>query len=912
MDIVVLLQTDTALVALCHFLHVVLETLQRGDLVFEDHHAVADDADLGLTGYLTVGDIGAGDHAHIGNADRLTHLGAAENDFLILGSQHTLHSRFNFVYAIVNDAVGAHVYPVTLCHIGGVLIGTDVEAHDDGVGGGGQHNIALRDTANGAVDNLHLNFLVGKLHKGRADCLGRSAHVGLNDDVEFLNAFLDLAEQILQIYLGGGVERIVLRLLTALIRQGSCHSLVLNGVELVTGLRNLGQTDDLNGNGRTCLRDGLTAVVQHSAYTANGGTGDHDIACVQCTVLHDDGGNGAAALIQFRLDHDTLGTAGGIGFQFLHFCHEKHVLKQIVNTHLRQSGNGHADRIAAPFLGNQTVHGQLILNGVGVGGGFIHLIDSNDHVNAGGLGVVDGFNGLGHDTVIGSNHQDSDIGGLGTAGTHGGERLMSGGIQEGNVTAVQVHTVRTDVLGNTAGLAGGYAGVTDGIQKRGLTVVNVAHYAHNGCAGFQILRVLLGFAEQLFFDGNNDFLRYLGTELVGNQVSGIVIDDLIDGGHHAVHHHLLDHLGGGLFQTGCQLAYSDLVGQSDLERHLLQLLQILLTELLHSQTFLIPVLGGTHIPGVLLLQLLLVGRGIGESIGCELIQTLIVLGQIHIGGAGIDDAGVTGSLLFHHRLLGLLRLGRTNRLEGSIVRRCAGIRTLSLGLRVRAGAESALLSLLEAIVRAIVGAAILLEAVVGATVLLEAIARAAVLLEAVISAVCALRILCRASRLCRCRTGSLSRCGRLCFCLGRFLYRSLGLLFFSLGSFLHGSLGLLFFSLRRFLHGNLRLLFFFYFGLRSGLRLLLLHLLAADRSLAAQIAVQILDLILPGQLVKEYIEFIRLKSSHIRLDIDAGILNLRKNLLIFHSQVLRQLIDLEHRCLCHLFFVPCPRWRALS
>ena len=761
------------------------------------------------------------------------------------------------------------------------------------------------------MDYLHLNFLIGKLHKGCANCLGRSAHVGLHDDIQFLNAFLDLAEQILQIHLGGGVERIVLRLLTALIRQSSCHSLILNGVELVTGLRHLGQTNDLNGNGGTGFLDGLTAVVQHSAYTANGGTGNHDIACVERTVLYDDGGNGAAALIQLRLDNDTLGAAGGVGLQFLHLCHEKHVLQEIVNTHLGQSGNGYADGIAAPFLGNQTVYGKLILNGVGVGGGFIHFIDSHDHVNAGGLGVVDSFDGLGHDAVVGSYHQDRNIGSLGTAGTHGGERFVAGGIQEGNVTAVQIHTVRTDVLGDTAGLAGGHAGVTDGVKQGGLTVVNVAHDAHNGCAGFQILGVLLGLAEQLFFDGNNDFLRYLGDELVGDQISGVVIDDLIDGGHHAVHHHLLDDLGSGLLQTGRQFPNGDLLRQSDLEGHLLQLLQILLAKLLHSQTFLIPILGGTHIAGILLLQLLLIGGRIGERIGRELIQTLVVLGKIHVGGTGIDDAGVTGSLLFHNRLLRLLGLGRTNRLEGSIARRRACIRTLSLRLRVRAGTESALLSLLEAIIRtavllleAVIRAAVLLEAIVRALSLLEPVARTAILLEAVVRAVCGLCILRRTSLLC----GS----GRLCLGLGGFLHGSLGLLLLGFGRLLHRSFGLLFLSLRRFLYGSFGLLFFLYLGFGSFLGLLLLHLLAADLSLTAQIAVQILDLVLPGQLVKEHVEFIRLKSSHIRLDIDAGALHLRENLLVFHSQVFRQLIDLEHRCLCHLFFVPCPRWRALS
>ena len=62
---------------------------------------------------------------------------------------------------------------------------------------------------------------------------------------------------------------------------------------------------------------------------------------------------------------------------------------------------------------------------------------------------------------------------------------------------------------------------------------------------------------------------------------------------------------------------------------------------------------------------------------------------------------------------------------------------------------------------------------------------------------------------------------------------------------------------------------------------------------AAEICVEIADLVLPRQLIEEQVEFIGLKSSHIRLHADAGGLDLREELLIFHSEVLRKLIDLE-------------------
>ena len=59
--------------------------------------------------------------------------------------------------------------------------------------------------------------------------------------------------------------------------------------------------------------------------------------------------------------------------------------------------------------------------------GLIHLVDGHDDGDLGGLGVVDGLHGLGHDAVVGGHHQDGDIGDHGAPGPHGGEGLVAGG-----------------------------------------------------------------------------------------------------------------------------------------------------------------------------------------------------------------------------------------------------------------------------------------------------------------------------------------------------------------------------------------------------------------------------------------------------------------------------------------------------
>ena len=92
--------------------------------------------------------------------------------------------------------------------------------------------------------------------------------------------------------------------------------------------------------------------------------------------------------------------------------------------------------------------------------------------------MVDGLHGLWHDAVIGGNHEDGQVGGLSTTGTHGGKGLVARGIQESDgALAVHVHRglVGTNALGDAAFLAGALVGLTDGVQQPGLTVVNVTH-----------------------------------------------------------------------------------------------------------------------------------------------------------------------------------------------------------------------------------------------------------------------------------------------------------------------------------------------------------------------------------------------------------------------------------------------------
>ena len=132
-------------------------------------------------------------------------------------------------------------------------------------------------------------------------------------------------------------------------------------------------------------------------------------------------------------------------------------------------------RIAAPLFRDDAVLRQLVLDTIRIGLGLIDLVHGHDHRYTSSFRVLDGFDGLRHDAVVGRHHQDDHVGGFRTASTHGGKRRVTRGIQEGHATVVIFHMVGTDVLGNTARFASGDFRTTDIVQQRGLTVVDVTH-----------------------------------------------------------------------------------------------------------------------------------------------------------------------------------------------------------------------------------------------------------------------------------------------------------------------------------------------------------------------------------------------------------------------------------------------------
>src|SRR5271169_4806728 len=193
--------------------------------------------------------------------------------------------------------------------------------------------------------------------------------------------------------------------------------------------------------------------------------------------------------------------------------------------------------VSAELLGDKPVLGELGPHPLRVGALLVDLVDRHHDRHAGRLRVVQRLGGLRLHAVVGRHHQHHEVGGLGAAGAHGGERLVARGVDEGDLPLVTVdlggHLVGADVLGDAAGLAGHHVGVPDRVEQLGLAVVDMTHHRDHRRPGDQVGLVALVLAE-LDVEGLEQLAVLLlrrddldgVVQLRAEQLQGLVVDRL--------------------------------------------------------------------------------------------------------------------------------------------------------------------------------------------------------------------------------------------------------------------------------------------------------------------------------------------------------------------------------------------------
>ena len=319
--------------------------------------------------------------------------------------------------------------------------------------------------------------------------------------------------------------------------------LVSNHRHLFACVRCAVQAKDLDRDRRASFLHRLAVLVEHGTYAAIVGTDQDHVALTQGTVLNQDGGHRAAALVQTRLDHDTTTRSGRSGLEFEDLGLQQDSFEQFVDagTHLRR--NLDERRVTTPVLGGHAFDRQLVTDAIEVGTRLVDLVHGDNQRNASRFRVLHGFAGLRHHAVVRRHHQDDDVGRLGTTCTHLGKRSVARGVEEGDHATVGFDVVGTDVLGNTTGFAGGNLGTTDIVEQRGLTVVNVTHDGHDRRTRCGLAFELQRFGQGIF-QGRVADQGDLVAQLFGDQLSGLLIEHLVDGDRSTQLEHELDDFSG--------------------------------------------------------------------------------------------------------------------------------------------------------------------------------------------------------------------------------------------------------------------------------------------------------------------------------------------------------------------------------
>ena len=138
----------------------------------------------------------------------------------------------------------------------------------------------------------------------------------------FALALGDLAEQIVQRNFLIGGELFLLGLDSALIRQLTGQFFVFDRVENITCRRHSVRPVISTGGGRTCLFQIAALVITHHADTTHSGSGDHDIALMQCALLNQNGGHRAAGPCPGAFRSPRLWHGGWVGLQLFDFRYQ--------------------------------------------------------------------------------------------------------------------------------------------------------------------------------------------------------------------------------------------------------------------------------------------------------------------------------------------------------------------------------------------------------------------------------------------------------------------------------------------------------------------------------------------------------------------------------------------------------------
>ena len=231
--------------------------------------------------------------------------------------------------------------------------------------------------------------------------------------------------------------------------------LVGDDVEDLAGVGHAVEAEHLDGRRRAGLGDRLPLVAQHGADLPGVLAGDDQVAELAACRPRRAWSRSAPRARSSRASM-TCPLAGlvRVGLELEHLGLQASISSSLSMPSFVLAETFTKIVVAAPLFRDQPVLGELVADLIRVGARLVDLVDRDDDRHLRRLGVVDRLDRLRHHAVVGGDDQHDDVGHLGAAGAHGGERLVAGRVEEDDVAAVAGDLVGADVLGDAARLAG--------------------------------------------------------------------------------------------------------------------------------------------------------------------------------------------------------------------------------------------------------------------------------------------------------------------------------------------------------------------------------------------------------------------------------------------------------------------------
>src|SRR5450432_1948381 len=187
LEVVEVLDADTALEAFTDLLHVILEATERSDRPSVHLDPIAYDANLAGAIDHAAANVASGNDADARHLEELAHFRLAQHDFLLVWTQQPFECGANLCHRLVDDPVELDLDAIALGRRARIVVRAHMEADDDGARRFRELDVALGNRTDSAMDDLDAHFARRQLAEGIGECFRRSTLIRLDHEPERLH-----------------------------------------------------------------------------------------------------------------------------------------------------------------------------------------------------------------------------------------------------------------------------------------------------------------------------------------------------------------------------------------------------------------------------------------------------------------------------------------------------------------------------------------------------------------------------------------------------------------------------------------------------------------------------------------------------------------------------------------------------